>query len=126
MSKLILIVEDNELNMKLFDDLLQASGYETIKLLDGSDVLEVAGERRPDLIITDIQLPGRTGFELTRDLKANEKLKHIPVIAISALTLNGKCDAGCNDFIAKPISLPKFLETVAKYLVCHSCQPALT
>ncbi len=120
MTKTVLIVEDNALNMKLFDQLLRANGYNTIKSIDGSDVLEVAKDQMPDLIIMDIQLPGRSGLEITLDLKADEELKHIPVIAVTAFAMKGDetkiLEAGCDDYIPKPISVPKFLETVAKYL----------
>ena len=120
MAHTILIVEDNDLNMKLFNKLLQAHGYETVQSIDGSDVMEIANERRPDLIIMDIQLPERSGLELTRMLKANEELKHIPVVAVTAFAMQGDekkiRQAGCDDYIAKPILVPMFLETVAKHL----------
>ncbi len=120
MTKTILIVEDNALNMKLFDLLLQADGYQTILSIDGSDVLEVARNQKPDLIIMDIQLPARSGLEITKDLKADESLKHIPVVAVTAFAMNGDenmiLEAGCDDYIAKPISIPNFLETVVKHL----------
>ncbi|NQU56667.1 MAG: response regulator [Rhodospirillales bacterium] len=120
MAKTILIVEDNALNMKLFDGLLQSAGYETIKSVDGSDVLEIANNLRPDLIIMDIQLPGRSGLELTKDLKADEELKHIPIIAVTAFAMKGDekkiLEAGCDDYIPKPISIPTFLMTVVKHL----------
>ncbi len=120
MTQTVLIVEDNDLNMKLFDQLLQVSGYNTIKSIDGSDVLEIAKDQMPDLIIMDIQLPGRSGLEITKDLKADEALKHIPVVAVSAFAMKGDetkiLEAGCDDYIPKPISVPVFLETVAKYL----------
>lgn len=121
MAKTILIVEDNELNMKLFGSLLESKGYETIKSIDGSDALEIARERRPDLIIMDIQLPHRSGLEITKDLKADDALKHIPVIAVTAFAMKGDeskiLEAGCDAYIAKPISVPTFLETVAKHLL---------
>ncbi len=120
MAKIILIVEDNALNMRLFNGLLQSAGYETIQSVDGSDALEIADDRRPDLIIMDIQVPGRSGLDLTRELKANEELKHIPVVAVTAFAMLGDegkiLEAGCDAYIPKPISIPTFLETVAKYL----------
>ena len=120
MAKMILIVEDNELNMKLFTDLLQAHGYETLQSLDGCDVMEIASKHCPDLIIMDIQLPERSGLEITKDLKADENLKHIPVIAVTAFAMKGDeakiKEGGCDDYIAKPISVPNFLETLAKHL----------
>ena len=82
MAKTILIVEDNDLNMKLINDLLQAHGYETMQTMDGRDVLQLARENRPDLIIMDIQLPEISGLEVTKMLKADDELKDIPVIEI--------------------------------------------
>ena len=120
MAKTILIVEDNDLNMKLFNDLLQAHGYETVQTMDGRDVLELARENRPDLIIMDIQLPEISGLEVTKMLKADDDLKGIPVIAVTAFAMKGDeekiREGGCEGYIAKPISVPTFLETVAKFL----------
>ncbi len=120
MTKTILIVEDNELNMKLFNDLLQVHGYDIIQSSDGSDVLKIANDQKPDLILMDIQLPERSGLEITKDLKADEALKHIPVVAVTAFAMKGDeqkvFEAGCDGYIAKPISVPTFLETVAKHL----------
>ena len=120
MSKTILIVEDNDLNMKLFNDLLQAHGYETLQTMDGRDVMKLAHDHHPDLIIMDIQLPEISGLEVTKMLKADEKLKDIPVIAVTAFAMKGDeekiREGGCEGYIAKPISVPTFLETVAKFL----------
>ena len=120
MSKTILIVEDNELNMKLFNDLLQAHGYTTIQTKDGRDVLKLAREHKPDLVIMDIQLPEISGLELTKMLKADDELKHIPVIAVTAFAMKGDeekiLEGGCEGYIAKPISVPNFLETLKKFL----------
>lgn len=120
MPKTILIVEDNDLNMKLFNDLLQAHGYETVQTMDGRDVLKLAQEHRPDLIIMDIQLPEISGLEVTKMLKADDELKSIPVIAVTAFAMKGDeekiREGGCEGYIAKPISVPNFLETVAKFL----------
>jgi len=120
MTKIILIVEDNDLNMSLFDQLLRADGYRTILSIDGTDALQLAKERRPDLIIMDIQLPYRSGLEITKDLKADKELKHIPVIAVTAFSLKGGIEkilaAGCDDVLGKPVSVPSFLEIVAKHL----------
>ena len=120
MSKTILIVEDNDLNMKLFNDLLQAHGYETVQTMDGRDVLKLAQEHRPDLIIMDIQLPEISGLEVTKMLKADDELKSIPVIAVTAFAMKGDeekiREGGCEGYIAKPISVPNFLDTVAKFV----------
>jgi len=120
MPKTILIVEDNDLNMKLFNDLLQAHGYETVQTMDGRDVLQLAHKHRPDLIIMDIRLPEISGLEVTKMLKAEDELKGIPVIAVTAFAMKGDeqkfREGGCDGYIAKPISVPKFLETIAKFL----------
>ena len=84
MSKTILIVEDNELNMKLFHDLLEAHGYKTLQTKDGMEALRLAREHHPNLILMDIQLPEVSGLEVTKWIKEDESLKHIPVIAITA------------------------------------------
>jgi len=120
MSRTILIVEDNELNMKLFNDLLQAHGYNTVQSVDGMDVLSLAREHRPDLILMDVQLPKVSGLAHTMALKADDELKDIPVIACTAYAMKGDeakiLDAGCDGFIAKPISVPSFLATIAQHL----------
>ena len=118
--KKIMIVEDNELNMKLFNDLLQAQGYSTVQSSDGKDVINLARQSRPHLIIMDVKLPGVSGIELTRKLKADAELKTIPILAVTAFAMKGDqekvMDSGCDDYLPKPISIPVFLETVAKYL----------
>ncbi len=120
MSKTILIVEDNELNMKLFNDLLQAHGYDTLQTKDGREVIALTEEHKPDLILMDIQLPKISGLEITRQIKDNDDLKDIPVIAVTAFAMKGDeeriMNGGCDGYIAKPISVPTFLETVGSFL----------
>ncbi len=120
MSKTILIVEDNELNMKLFNDLLQAHGFNTVQTKDGREALELAKKHHPDLILMDIQLPEISGLEVTKMIKADDNLKGIPVIAVTAFAMKGDeekiREGGCEGYIAKPISVPIFLETVNKFL----------
>ena len=120
MSKSVLIIEDNELNMKLFNDLLQANGYDTIQTKDGREALELARIHRPDLILMDIQLPEISGLEITRMLKDDPELKAIPVIAVTAFAMKGDeekiREGGCEGYIAKPISVANFLQTVARFL----------
>jgi len=120
MAKTILIVEDNELNMKLFNDLLQAHGYDTVQTTDGRVAVDLAREHMPDLILMDIQLPEISGLEVTRILKADDALKHIPVVAVTAFAMKGDeekiREGGCEGYIAKPISVPDFLETVSGFL----------
>jgi len=120
MAKTVLIVEDNELNMKLFNDLLEAHGYNTLKTRDGIQALSIARDNRPDLILMDIQLPEVSGLEVTKWLKEDETLRSIPVIAVTAFAMKGDEEkirqGGCEDYIAKPITVSKFLEIVGKYL----------
>jgi len=120
MAKKILIVEDNDQNMKLFNDLLQAHGYETVQTVDGRDALKLVREHSPDLILMDIQLPEISGLEVTKMIKADDDLKDIPVIAVTAFAMKGDeekiREGGCEGYIAKPISVPHFLETVQKFL----------
>lgn len=120
MSKKVLIVEDNELNMKLFHDLLEAHGINTVQTKDGHNVLKLAREEKPDLILMDIQLPEISGLDVTRWLKDDEELRSIPVIAVTAFAMKGDeqkiREGGCEDYISKPISVTKFLETVRKYI----------
>ncbi len=120
MPKKVLIVEDNELNMKLFHDLLDAHGYETLQTRDGMEALSLARQHRPDLILMDIQLPEVSGLEVTKWIKEDENLSSIPVIAVTAFAMKGDeekiRDGGCEAYIAKPISVNTFIETVKKFL----------
>lgn len=120
MAKSVLIVEDNELNMKLFHDLLEAHGYRTLQTRNGFDAMDIARADHPDLIIMDIQLPEVSGLEVTKWLKEDEDLRKIPVIAVTAFAMKGDEErirqGGCEAYISKPISVAKFLETVKSYL----------
>src|SRR3546814_14958485 len=106
MSKTVLIVEDNELNMKLFNDLLEAHGYRTLKTRDGIQALSIAREHRPDLILMDIQLPEVSGLEVTTWLKADDTPRRIPVIDVTAFAMRGDeakiRQGGCEDCNPKP------------------------
>jgi two-component system cell cycle response regulator DivK len=119
-AKTILIVEDNELNMKLFNDLLEAHDYNILQTRDGMDALKIAREKKPDLILMDIQLPEVSGLEVTKWIKEDENLRSIPVIAVTAFAMKGDeekiREGGCEAYIAKPISVSHFLETVQKFL----------
>lgn len=119
MAKTVLIVEDNELNMKLFHDLLEAHGYRTLQTRDGLSALEIAREHMPDLILMDIQLPEVSGLEVTKWLKEDDELKRIPVIAVTAFAMKGDeeriREGGCEAYISKPISVSSFLETIDSF-----------
>ena len=120
MARKILIVEDSELNMKLFNDLLQAHGYETVQTHGGREALDLAREHSHDLNLMDIQLPEISGLEVTKMLKLDDDLKSTPVIAVTAFAMKGDeekiLEGGCEGYIAKPISVPNFLETISKFL----------
>jgi two-component system cell cycle response regulator DivK len=120
MAKTVLVVEDNELNMKLFHDLLEASGYTTIQTRSGLEAIDLAREHRPDLILMDIQLPEVSGLEVTKWMKEDDDLRAIPIIAVTAFAMKGDEDrirqGGCEAYLSKPISVGKFLETVKAYL----------
>ncbi len=120
MTKTVLIVEDNDLNMKLFNDLLEANGYRTLQTREGHRVLDIARAERPDLILMDIQLPEVSGLEVTRWLKDDDQLKAIPVIAVTAFAMKGDEEriraGGCEAYLSKPISVAKFVATVRDFL----------
>ena len=118
--KRVLIVEDNDLNMKLFNDLLEAHGYRTLQTKDGVEALRMARQHRPDLILMDIQLPEVSGLEVTKWLKEDDELRSIPVIAVTAFAMKGDeekiREGGCEAYIAKPISVASFMGTVERFL----------
>ena len=118
--KTVLIVEDNELNLKLFHDLLDAHGYATLQTRNGMDALGMARTHRPSLILMDIQLPEVSGLEVTRWLKDDDELRNIPVIAVTAFAMKGDEErirgGGCEAYISKPISVVSFIATVRKFI----------
>jgi two-component system cell cycle response regulator DivK len=120
MRKRVLIVEDNDLNMKLFNDLLVAHGYGTLQTRDGIEALALARQYHPDLILMDIQLPEISGLQVTQWIKKDDDLRMIPVIAVTAFAMKGDeekiRDGGCEAYIAKPISVASFLRTVEQFL----------
>ena len=117
--KTVLIVEDNELNMKLFHDLLDAYGYLTVQTRNGLDALTLARAHKPALILMDIQLPEVSGLEVTRWLKEDEELRDIPVVAVTAFAMKGDEErirsGGCEAYVSKPISVSVFLDTVKRF-----------
>jgi two-component system cell cycle response regulator DivK len=112
----ILVVEDNELNLKLFCDLLRAHGYEAEPVRDGREAMERTRAFGPDLVIMDIQMPHITGLELIEQMKADGELRAIPIMAVTAYAAKGDeeriRDAGAEGYVSKPISLMKFVEAV--------------
>jgi two-component system cell cycle response regulator DivK len=120
----ILVVEDNELNLKLFCDLLRAHGYEAEPVRDGREAVERARAFAPDLVIMDIQMPHITGLEIIEQMKADEELRAIPIMAVTAYAAKGDeeriREAGAEGYVSKPISLMKFVESVRGLL--KDCQ----
>jgi len=120
MAKTVLVVEDNELNMKLFHDLLEAHGYDIVQTRNGLEAIDLARKHRPDLILMDIQLPEVSGLEVTKWIKDDDDLRTIPVIAVTAFAMKGDEErirqGGCEAYLSKPISVAKFIETVKAYL----------
>ncbi|WP_026325969.1 response regulator [Sphingomonas sp. Mn802worker] len=120
MAKRVLVVEDNELNLKLFCDLLRAHDFTAEAVRDGREAVARAREVMPELIIMDIQMPYVTGYELILELKADEALRHIPVMAVTAYS--GREDeeriraAGADAYVSKPISLARFMQAVGALL----------
>ena len=120
MAKTVMIVEDNELNMKLFHDLLEAHGYQTVGTRNGIEALDLARKHHPDLILMDIQLPEVSGLEVTKWLKEDQELRSIPVVAVTAFAMKGDEEkirqGGCEGYIAKPISIAGFMRVVEHHL----------
>ncbi|MET0182102.1 MAG: response regulator [Caulobacterales bacterium] len=119
-GKTVLIVEDNELNMRLFNDLLEAFGYRTVKTNEGRQALPLTRQHMPDLIVMDIQLPEISGIDVTKMIKADPALKHIPVLAVTAFAMRGDeqkiREGGCDAYLSKPISVTTFLDTVRRFI----------
>lgn len=123
MAKTVMVVEDNELNMRLFNDLLEAQGYNVVKTSNGLEAIDLARTHNPDLVLMDIQLPEVSGLDVIRWMKEDETLSHIPIIAVTAFAMKGDEEriraGGCEAYLSKPISVAKFLETVNLYLGGH-------
>jgi len=117
----ILVVEDNELNLKLFCDLLRAHGYEAEPVRDGREAVERAHAFAPDLVVMDIQMPHVSGLELIEQMKADDALRATPIMAVTAYAAKGDeeriRDAGAEGYVSKPISVLRFVEAVAALLV---------
>ena len=120
MPKTVLIVEDNELNMKLFNDLVETRGHRIVQTRNGIEAVDLARKHRPDLILMDIQLPEVSGLEVTKWIKEDDDLRMIPIIAVTAFAMKGDeekiREGGCEAYIAKPISVVNFLQTVERFL----------
>lgn len=120
MAKKILIVEDNDLNLKLFRDLLGANGFQTYETKEGIEAISMTRNVMPDLIIMDIQLPEISGLDITKKIKADRDIRHIPVVAVTAFAMKDDEEkilaAGCEAYLSKPIAIDTFLSTVRRFL----------
>jgi two-component system cell cycle response regulator DivK len=115
----VLVIEDNERNMKLFRDVLQASGYRTLEATTGERAVELALEHRPDLVLMDIQLPDIDGVEALDRLRADDKFASVPVLALTAQAMEGDRErflaAGFDGYLSKPVDIADFIATVKRY-----------
>jgi two-component system cell cycle response regulator DivK len=116
----ILIVEDNELNLKLLRDVLEVHGYATVSAREGGAAVALARDNPPDLILMDLQLPDISGFDAVRQLKEDATTRSIPIVAVTAFAMAGDerkaLMSGCDGYVAKPIVLRDFLEVVARFV----------
>ena len=116
----VLVIEDNELNLKLVRSLLKLGHYQGIEAIDAETGIKLAGEHLPDLILMDIQLPGMDGLTATRIIKEDPELKDIPIVALTSYAMDGDeekaIEAGCAGYIAKPVDTRSFLSNVAQFL----------
>ena len=118
-TKTVLIVEDNDLNLKIFSDLLEHHGYILITTAFGRAAVELAHQRKPDLIVLDIQLPDITGLDVAQQLKSDQETRAIPILAVTAFAMTGDrarvLASGCDDYLAKPFNVLEFLRMVEQY-----------
>jgi CheY-like chemotaxis protein len=123
----ILVVDDNPINLKLISDLLESKGHEMFKAVDAADAQAVLAEILPDLILMDIALPGMDGLTLTRILKASERTRHIPIIALTAFAMKADDlkakDAGCAGYVTKPIDTRELPKQIAEFLAMEEPRP---
>ena len=118
-DKSILVIEDNELNMKLVKGLIKIGKYHMLEAGDAESGIQIIREQRPDLVLMDLQLPGMDGLSATKVIKKDPTLKDIPIVALTSYAMQGDeeraLEAGCTGYIAKPIDTRKFLETISKF-----------
>jgi len=128
-NETILVIEDNELNMKLVRSLLKMGNFDVIEAIDAEKGMQLARKNHPDLILMDIQLPGMDGLSATKILKADPVLQEIPIVALTSHAMEGDdkkaLDVGCNGYIAKPIDTKNFLATIGQYLADKDKTPKL-
>jgi two-component system cell cycle response regulator DivK len=118
-GELVLVVEDNERNMKLFRDVLRATGYQTVEATSGEDAIEVATAKRPALVLMDVQLPGIDGLEAMTRLRSNDETSSIPVVALTAQAMSGDRErflkAGFDGYLSKPVDVGELIRTVHEW-----------
>lgn len=123
-NKMVLVVEDNPLNMKLIRSLLQLGDFDMIEAPDAESGIELAKKIKPDLILMDIQLPGMDGLSATQLIKNDPSLNKVPIVAITSYAMHGDeqkaKSAGCSGYIAKPIDTRSFLDTINEYMISAS------
>ncbi len=115
----VLIVEDNEMNVRLFSDLLKSKGYGVIACMDSTKAVQTIKENRPDVVLMDIQMPEISGLELTKLIRADKSIRETKIVAVSAFAMDEDIEriraAGCDDYISKPIEINSFFKTVEQY-----------
>jgi len=120
MAKTVLVVEDEDLNLKLFCDLIEAHGYRTLVARNGEEALRRVYSDHPDLVIMDIQLPELSGLEVTRRIKADDSTKSIPVIVVTAIATDLESaeirEGGCDLYITKPISVDNLVSAIKRFI----------
>ncbi len=120
MSKRVLVVEDNDMNMQLVEYLLEEGGFQILKATSGEEALSVTSKVIPDLILMDIHLPGMDGLSVVREMKANQRTMGIPILALTAHAMRGDRDrfleAGCDGYISKPIDVKSFIPSIERFL----------
>ena len=118
-NKSILVIEDNELNMKLVKGLIKIGKYQMLEAVDAESGIQLIRDQRPDLVLMDLQLPGMDGLSATKLIKEDPTLKDIPIVALTSYAMQGDeeraLEAGCTGYIAKPIDTRKFLKTISKF-----------
>jgi CheY-like chemotaxis protein len=114
--KAVLVVEDDELNLKLVRELLEFSGFETLEATNGLEALDVVRKKQPSLVLMDIQMPGMDGLEATRRIKADPQTRDIPVVALTSSAMKGDKEAilaaGCDAYMSKPIDIHRLLDLI--------------
>ncbi len=123
-NKVVLVIEDNPLNMKLMRSLLQLGNFEILEAADAESGIELAKKIKPDLILMDIQLPGMDGLSATRIIRDDPSLKEVPIVAVTSYAMHGDeqkaKSAGCSGYIAKPINTRSFMDTINDYMISAS------